>query len=85
MSAADSPASEPADLPADHAAVWPACRSLSSSPDADDRVKPGGQRGHCLGPHLLVGLAQDVPPLAVAKDHVPAAQVQQHRGADFAR
>ena len=37
-----------------------------------------------LGVDLLVGLVQDVPALAVAEDHVAAAQIAEHRRADFA-
>ena len=35
--------------------------------------------------YLLIGLAKDMSPLAVAEDHVPAAEVAEHRGGDFAR
>ena len=52
--------------------------------DADDRDQPGGQGGVELGVDLRVGLAQPVPPLAVAEDHVGAAGVDEHRAGDLA-
>ena len=52
--------------------------------DADDRRQSGGQRGLDLLVDRLVGLAEELPTFAVAEDHVLAADVEEHRAAEFA-
>ena len=63
---------------------WPASRSASSSPTQTIGISPAARAAMRLFVHVGVGLAQDVPPLAVAENDVAAAQVDEHRGADLA-
>ena len=57
------------------ATVCPASRSASSSPTQTIGVSPAASAASGLLFTTCVGLAQDVPPLAVAEDHVAAAEV----------
>ena len=72
---ASSPASEPSNWPSTTRLGLLRLALCSGLADADDRDQPGGQGGVDLLVDLGVGLAQDVPPLAVAEDDVGAADV----------
>src|SRR5205807_7030522 len=52
--------------------------------DTQDDVKPETEAQEHLAIDEGVGLTELVPPLAVAKDGILAADVQQHGGANFA-
>jgi hypothetical protein len=52
--------------------------------DADNRDQTFGESDDRLLIYVLIRLFEDVPPLAVAEDYVRAADVDQHRRADFA-
>ena len=64
--------------------VWPASRSASSSPTQTIGISPAASAARTFLLIAGVGLAQDVPALAVAEDHVLAAQVAEHGRAQFA-
>ena len=56
-------------------------RSASVSPTQTSGVMPAPSRPGLLG-HLLVGLAEQVPPLRVADQHHPRARLLHHRDGD---
>ena len=64
------------ELPADHfvrAAGFAIGQQLA---DANDRRQPGGQCGQQLLVHLGIGFLEQLPPLAVAENDEPAAEVR---------
>ena len=57
--------------------------SFSPTHSTGRRVALQGGLGPCL-PHPVVGLAEDVPPLAVADEHPVGADLAQHHAGDLA-
>jgi hypothetical protein len=64
--------------------VWFALALLERLADAHDRHELVGQRRAGLAVHGGVGLAEVLPPLRVADDHVLGPGLAQHRRADLA-
>src|SRR5208283_6025697 len=58
---------------------------LERLPNADDRSQPADEGGLDLLGYERVGLAEELPPLAVAHDDPRAPGLDQHAGADLAR
>ena len=78
------PASEPSNCWRTTSSVRPASRSASCSPTQTIGISPAAKAAWIF---LLISsfdLAEDRAPLAVAEDHVLAADVDEHRRADFA-
>src|SRR2546426_2923337 len=77
-------AGEPgAELALDGREREPLCPLLGRLADAENRRHPGRQHRPHLPVDLLVGLAELLPTLGVADEHVPAAELGQHRGRDL--
>src|SRR5262245_32879607 len=73
-----------AELPPDHRLGRGLLALRERLADAEDRDEPRPLRGGELRRDLRIALAEELPPLRVPDDRVPAAELAQHRARHFA-